>query len=77
MTPEEFERAQDARLTPWLPEHTTCIMVRGEPITLAVPHRPIAGAPDAVVVHTARRIIMTASWTSACAVKTERNHGPQ
>jgi hypothetical protein len=77
MTPEEFERAQDARFTPWMPEHLLCTIVRGEPITLTQPIVPWSNAPEAYAIYTARRAIMTASWTSACAVKTERNHGPQ
>jgi hypothetical protein len=76
MTPEQFQRAQDARFIPWQPELLTCIIVRGEPITLAKPMQPVRNTPRAATVGIARGAIMTASWTSACAVKSERDsHG--
>jgi len=77
MTPEEFERAQDARITPWQPDAQLLVSDRGEPITLGFAVKPQPGSLEAAVVGQARAAIMTASWTSACAVKTERNHGPR
>jgi hypothetical protein len=76
MTPEQFQRAQDERFTPWMPDMKLCVLHRGEPITLASPMHPHPNTAGAVATHMARRVIMTASWTSACAVKSERDsHG--